>query len=144
MLLLECNGCPARVMTECSCPLDLSRTAHEPTCQHSNLDAMVTCAPDSGCCQESHDHGAKARACPGIPGDGDNHPGEPCPFPEGQCKSWISSTSSVAGKTDAGPCPGGHCAPGVDGCTVCRPITITFMGGISAMRPAPAAFPNGA
>lgn len=35
----------------------------------------------------------------------------------------------------ANACPGDHkgdCGLGVDGCTVCRPLTITFLGGAPA------------
>jgi hypothetical protein len=74
-------------------------------------DILVVCDPAGDCCKIAHHHGKAAAACPRGHGDA------PCPTPA-TCKVF---------ETEG--CAGGHCAPGVDGCTVCRPITITGMPG---------------
>jgi hypothetical protein len=76
-----------------------------------NPDSSLSC----GCCPQQHDHAANANACPGA---GMRHEGAACPQPDGgaQCLA-------VTGPGE--PCPGGHCALGVPGCQVCRPVTIT-------------------
>lgn len=77
--------------------------------------------PDSalecGCCTQPHHHGQAANACPGA---GGNHTGAPCPEPD----------TCIALTPPGEDCPGEHCGLGVDGCTVCRPITITLLGGV--------------
>jgi hypothetical protein len=163
--ILTCNQCIATTMADCLCPgADHLRQAHAPTCPMAHLADQLLCP----CCpgDHDHDHDAAANDCPGAPcgrthpvpagraacpnvhdGEASPHAAEPCPFPAGKCKPRISGTSNVAGVTDAGPCPGGHCGPGVKDCTVCRPMTITFFSGAppapTQMRPAPAALPAG-
>jgi len=87
----------------------------------SDPDSALKC----GCCPVDHHHGQAANACTGA--DGSGHPGEPCHHPDG-------GLDCVA-RTPAGElCSGGHCGPGVSGCGVCRPITITPLS--SAVQPA--------
>jgi hypothetical protein len=76
----------------------------------SNPGAALTC----GCCTLDHNHDAAANACPGA---GVNHEGAPCPAPQ----------TCIALTPPDEDCPGGHCGLGVEGCTVCRPVTITIM-----------------
>lgn len=64
------------------------------------------------CCPLDHHHGQAAAACPGAGGAG--HPGQPCPHPNPAVCTRLTPPGE--------PCPGGHCGPGVPGCTVCRPV----------------------
>jgi hypothetical protein len=81
----------------------------------SDPDAALKC----NCCTLDHHHGQAANACPGA---GINHPGIPCHHPDNGVGCVV--------RTPAGqPCPGAHCGPGIAGCTVCRPITITPLPG---------------
>jgi hypothetical protein len=106
--LLQCNGCGTATVTA---------DARDP-------DAAVVCPPESDCCKTDHHHGEAAAcagghaACP-TPDDcpvfGDQHQPEP-DEPGAPAPARI-------------PCPGGHCGPGVAGCNVCRPITITALAG---------------
>lgn len=73
-------------------------------------DAALECA----CCTKPHHHGRAANACPGA---GGSHAGAPCPAPD----------TCIAVTPLGEDCPGEHCGLGVDGCTVCRPITITLL-----------------
>lgn len=75
------------------------------------------------CCTQPHDHDAAANACPGA-GQQDHtqqHPGVPCAHPMGGAACNAVTEQGV-------DCPGGHCFPGVAGCTVCRPLTLEFVG----------------
>jgi hypothetical protein len=117
MLLVECKGCGAVAATN----------------DHANPDRVINC----GCCPIDHDHAAAANACPG------GHDGQPCPHDAGACPMWkgvqaavasaghtpekVAQTLGVPVEVLQGDCPGGHCAKGVDGCTVCRPLTITLL-----------------
>lgn len=78
------------------------------------------------CCSENHDHDEAANSCPeaGQP-RGEQHPGAACPHPT---EGGIGCNAVTPVGED---CPGGHCWPGVDGCTVCRPITADFLGNVS-------------
>jgi hypothetical protein len=83
------------------------------------LQAAVSCP----CCPEAHDHDEAANACPevGQPLDA-RHGGAACPHPS-------ENGVGCSHLTPVGePCPGGHCWPGVDGCTVCRPLTVEWLG----------------
>ena len=76
---------------------------------HQDPDGALECP----CCTEPHDHAANANSCSG------GHDGAECP-----------TGADCLVVTAAGEdCPGGHCAKGVDGCTVCRPIVITIPPG---------------
>jgi hypothetical protein len=67
------------------------------------------------CCPEDHNHGVAASACPGTEA---GHPGAAC----------MSGGASCVRLTPEGePCPGEHCGLRVEGCTVCRPVTIYAM-----------------
>ena len=75
-----------------------------------------------------------ANACPGIAAGG--HPGVPCPDADAdRCLVHSGGHSAAldlapeARVRRAGKCPGGHCGFGVDGCTICRPVTITLLPG---------------
>jgi hypothetical protein len=72
-------------------------------------DSALICPPGSGCCQEDHHHGHAANACPG------QHDGAACP------------ARATCGVFEGDGCAGGHCAKGVPGCTVCRPLTLTIL-----------------
>lgn len=112
-LLLSCNGCEATSVVSCAgCPPG----GHLDTCPFRDLGAAVSCAPESGCCAEPHSHDQAANACPGA---GTGHPGAACPRAD--------SAACVAVTPHGEPCPGGHCAKGVPGCAVCRPITVTVL-----------------
>jgi hypothetical protein len=113
MLHVECHGCRTSAYTE----------------NHADPDAELTCPPGSGCCEEDHHHGNAGAACPGGHGA--------CPTPD-RCPVWLGMQPHLEGgnvrDASAGPCPGGHCGPGVDGCTVCRPLKITVMPGSVTMH----------
>jgi hypothetical protein len=112
-LLLTCNGCKATAVVSCpGCPPG----GHLEDCAFRDLGAALSCPAGSGCCAEGHSHDAAANACPGA---GTGHPGAACPHPE--------SADCIAVTPRGEPCPGGHCARGVPGCTVCRPITVTIL-----------------
>jgi hypothetical protein len=115
VLHVECQGCRTSAYTE----------------DGTDPDAALTCLPGSDCCPKDHHHGENASACPGGHG--------PCPAPD-RCPVWAGLQPHVPGSpvrdTSAGPCPGGHCGPGVPGCTVCRPLTITVMPGSVQARKA--------
>lgn len=83
---------------------------------HSNPDAFLTCS----CCPEPHDHAAAANACP------QGHDGAECP----------TGAACLVVTPEGEDCPGGHCAKGVDGCTVCRPVTVMLPPGGVEMKPA--------
>lgn len=82
------------------------------------------------CCTADHDHGQAAAACPGNGEAG--HPGAACPHPNPAVCTVVSvpvgegadsPPPGAPGVRAVGePCPGGHCGPGVEGCTVCRPV----------------------
>jgi hypothetical protein len=69
-----------------------------------------------GCCDGSQHpgmtHGQYAASCTGDEGAG--HPGEPCSHQDPLACTRVSPPGEQ--------CPGGHCGPGVAGCTVCRPL----------------------
>lgn len=87
-------------------------------------DAALACPPGSGCCEQDHHHGQAATSCPGGHGA--------CPSPD-NCPVHLGMQphldDSNGRDTSAGPCPGGHCGLGVDGCTVCRPLRIEIPAG---------------
>jgi hypothetical protein len=69
------------------------------------------------CCPEPHSHEANANDCPGA---GLNHEGAGCAHPD---------PAACLAVTPAGEdCPGGHCHLLLDGCQVCRPCMIEFVG----------------
>jgi hypothetical protein len=122
----------AVAFVDCTCPPGYTDQAgwHTPDCQMENIQGQVICPPGTDCCADDHGdtpdvqvgkivfhgHDAAAMACPGL---GNNHEGAECP-----------TGAACVVVTPAGEdCPGGHCAKAVDGCTVCRPITITGMPG---------------
>jgi hypothetical protein len=142
---VECKNCHSWATADCSCPPELAELPfHLPACKLADIGAVVTCPPDSGCCQLPHSHDANAMTCPGLTG-GIGHPGEPCPHPDPvTCPAHVSSTSPMAGtpahlyvpegakralSREPLACPGGHCGLGVKGCTICRPVTITMLPG---------------
>jgi hypothetical protein len=72
-----------------------------------------------------HDHKASAQQCTGAsdtPGP-QGHEGVSCPYP-------LSGRYCEAVTPSGEECPGGHCGPGIEGCTVCRPIAITGLPGL--------------
>lgn len=136
MLQVLCPGCTTQVFLECTCPPGYVAVAgeHHATCSHRDIDANVTCPPDSDCCQADHDHAAAANACPG------GHEDAACPEPK-KCKVWAGAIAdarhplfepgshplfSGAAIPD---CPGGHCHKDIPGCTVCRPLHVVMLPG---------------
>lgn len=142
MLQVTCKKCQASAYVDCTCP-PASKPAggHHPFCALTDLGSNVQCDPDSGCCQKSHSHDAAANACPGIAAGG--HPGAPCPDEGSRCLVYSGGHSAAqdlapeARVRRAGKCTGGHCGPGVTGCTICRPVTITLLPGSVNLTPAP-------
>lgn len=153
MLLVSCDNCRASAFVDCTCPEGHDRVAsgHLPAvtvgdqtrdaCPFIDLGANVVCADGTDCCTEPHSHDAAANSCPDIALDlGKRHGGAPCPDP-GSCTLWRNSQAGAhrelreAGKP-VPSCPGGHCGPGVPGCTVCRPVTITVVPGSVTAAPA--------
>jgi hypothetical protein len=115
MFLLECNLCHTKAFVD--------------ETQVSDFDAALVCPPSDDCCGEDHHHGEAVERCPGGHGA--------CPTPD-NCAVWLGMQphlpDSNVRDTSAGPCPGGHHGFGVDGCTVCRPITITPVPGSMSLR----------
>jgi hypothetical protein len=88
------------------------------------------------CCPVAHSHEEAANACPGATGTNDlttQHAGAPCPHPSPNGRE-CNAITPVPGASNLAPegedCPGGHCWPGVEGCTVCRPCNIEWIGQI--------------
>jgi hypothetical protein len=71
----------------------------------SKPDALITCPPDSDCCQLDHGHD---QACKGG---------------HGECSLAKCSVLTPEGEE----CPGGHCGIGVEGCTACRSLKVTLV-----------------
>jgi len=137
LIQVQCPGCMTQVFLECTCPpghVDVTGEHHD-ECSHSDIDASLTCAPGSGCCEQDHDHAAMANACPG------GHEDEACPEEAGQCRVWRGAIADAhhplfkAGShplfsgAEVPPCPGGHCHRDIKSCTVCRPLIITMLPG---------------
>ena len=143
MFQVTCKGCSATAYVDCTCPPETKPAGgHHPLCPLTDLGSNVLCDPDSGCCQAEHSHDLNAMSCPGITAGG--HPGAPCPA-AGRCLVHSGGHSAAR---DLGPevqvrrsgkCPGGHCGFGVEGCTICRPVTITLLPGSVNLTPAPGA-----
>jgi len=93
------------------------------TCKKCGANTLITGGdPDVAlscrCCPKDHHHGVAANACPGADL---NHPDVVCSHPDGgQACNVVTPLGSN--------CPGGHCGAGVDGCTVCRPVNIEWIG----------------
>ncbi len=118
-LHLKCGNGHEFYVPDCAPECAAIMGAHLDGCPGADLDALLACPPGSGCCELQHNHGDAARACP------EDHAaaGHQCAHPEpADCPVW-------AGTEAAGSCPGGHHGLGVTGCTVCRPMTITFYDG---------------
>jgi hypothetical protein len=150
MFIVRCDGCGAETITGCACPPEMANVpAHVADCPMLDLGAQVTCPPDSGCCQKPHSHDQAANAC------AVDHTGQPCPHPDPlACPTFRSGPGKggpgtgiscdpdahAAGQHTACPahgdgCPGGHHAKGVEGCAVCRPVTISLVPGYTVLRP---------
>lgn len=137
MLMVQCPGCMTQAFLECTCPPGHPENvgAHHPECSHYNIDANITCPPGTDCCQENHDHGTAANACPG------GHDDAACPEDPGRCRVWRGAIADafhpefnpgshpLFSGEEVPPCPGGHCHKDVPGCTVCRPLVITILPG---------------
>src|SRR5260221_2535974 len=88
-------------------------------CAFLDIDSAVICAPGStspDCCHVEHDHAAAANACP-----------------RGHGECTLDKCGALTPVGD--PCPGGHCAKGIEGCTGCRPLTVTVMPGSVTLPP---------
>jgi hypothetical protein len=131
-LHIQCQGCLTWEIVDCICPPGLG--AHVSACPVDDLDAQVNCAGplSANCCKVAHNHGKAANACLGDHAEAPCSSGDPA-----KCSVWANTEGD-------GDCPGGHCGVGVDGCTVCRPITITVLAGSVQMTHANlAALPGG-
>lgn len=99
------------------------------TCTGCGSEALVTDAADPDGAFDAHPD-TDCRCC-----SGESHPGlshaeatKACPMGHEDKACGIGPDCQV--HTPAGEdCPGGHCGPGVDGCTVCRPLII-FAGAV--------------
>jgi hypothetical protein len=64
-LHLQCRTCGTQALVpDCAPECAAVEGAHLSRCPGADLDSLLTCPPDSGCCQEDHHHGAAADACP--------------------------------------------------------------------------------
>lgn len=139
MLRIECQGCHTSAYADCTCPAighnPAASGAHHPNCPLDDLGAVVTCRDGFDCCDGSAhpavSHDVAASACPG------GHDGADCPEPE-TCPVWAGMTAdtrhpSYTGKPP-GPCPGSHCHKDLDGCTVCRPVSVEVMPGGASIQ----------
>jgi hypothetical protein len=134
LLRIECQGCHTSAYADCTCAASGRRPdlagAHTPGCPLSDLGAQVTCRPGFDCCDGSDhpdvSHDAAANACPG------GHDDAACPEPK-TCKTWAGMTADTRHPQyegePPGDCPGGHCHKDLDGCTVCRPVSVEVMPG---------------
>ena len=118
---VQCDGCGTSAYAGCGCPdgQEPAQNGHHDSCQLASIEALVTCPPGAGCCQDGHDH---------APADCAVQHGA-CPDPAG-CKLWRNVRSHQEDPDAAGlpkECPGGHHGFGVPGCTPCRALTITFL-----------------
>lgn len=146
--------CPEGLTHYAECPGVVDQTlCGDPNCPHLDPDGAFDTGGGAGCTCCKIDHGPvpdeagtrsahrfAAQNCPG------NHEG-PCPEPD-TCKMWKSiqrgsdpENPLMVGDTSVHEmdCPGGHCHKDVEGCTVCRPLSITMIpggGGAASMRPA--------
>lgn len=87
----------------------------------NRLQQAVGCS----CCTQRHDHDLAANACRGANVDDhtQQHPGAECAHPiGGQACNVVTPLGEE--------CPGGHCFPGVPDCTVCRPLSVDWLGTI--------------
>lgn len=76
------------------------------------------------------DPGTDCRCCPGDSHPGQSHGEAAQACPQGHEDAACGTGPDCLVHTPAGEdCPGGHCGPGVDGCTVCRPLII-FAGAL--------------
>ena len=147
MLQVTCKGCSSAAYVDCTCELIVPGAkppdGHHVLCPMTDLGSNVLCDEDGDCCQESHSHTEAANACPGIIA---GHPGAPCPDADkARCLTYSGGYSAApdlapeARVRRLGKCPGGHCGFGVEGCTICRPVTITLLPGSVNLSPAPGA-----
>lgn len=100
----------------------------------NRLQQSVGCS----CCTQPHDHDRAANLCPGATGTNDHahqHTGAACLQPGGGTNCQV-----ITGLGE--DCPGGHCFPGVDGCTSCRPLDVTWLGEIR-LQPVGGPAPSG-
>jgi hypothetical protein len=133
---VECKACGTSAYVDCVCPTighnPAAAGVHALACPMSDLGATVTCPPGSPCCDGSshpdQSHDEHANSCPRGHGA--------CAVPDA-CPVWSSEQAGTRHPLyegePPGPCPGGHCAPGAAGCTVCRPVTITVMPGATVI-----------
>ncbi len=92
------------------------------------------------CCPEPHSHEERANACPDaeLPVD-QRHGMAACAHPSEDgtgCNHLTPNGTRLGPPGPPEPCPGGHCWPGMPGCTVCRPCDVEWLGQVLA---APAA-----
>lgn len=143
---VQCPVSGVSAYPDCACPPTVDLVAiggHLDGCPMGNLGALITCPPDSGCCQADHGpggHDGAANACPGGHGD--------CPEPA-TCALWKPVKAHHAAVRDSlehpehraayemppDDCPGGHCHKALDDCTVCHPVVITAMPGSAVAYP---------
>jgi hypothetical protein len=62
---VQCPGCLTSAYLECACPPGHSPgdAGHHETCPLADIDARVSCPPESACCKQDHDHAAAANSC---------------------------------------------------------------------------------
>jgi hypothetical protein len=106
MYRVTCKGCGASAITD----------------NGQMLQNAVSCQ----CCTKNHDHQEAADSCTGSGAASldQQHPGADCGHPRGD--GTICTVLTPQGSD----CPGGHCGPKVDGCTVCRPLDVDYLGTI--------------
>jgi len=134
LLILLCKGCGTTATVDCACPPELADLpVHGGECLLNDPDSAHDCACCDGAGHDGQSHGAAAAACPGGHGA--------CPAPD-TCEVWAGVTANTRHPLydgpPPGPCPGGHCGLGVDGCAVCRPLTIIAPAGSAAITMAKA------
>lgn len=103
----------------------------------NRLQQAVGCS----CCTQVHDHDRAANSCPGVANaheahqravaSGHENPGLHAlsqQHPDADCGHPVGGQACNVLTPLGEDCPGGHCFPGVDGCTVCRPLSIDWIG----------------
>lgn len=114
MLMVQCKGCGRVAFIDCpQAHPGGARSCADPGCGHLDPDyafdlAQPACNAEGKCCDKGHTepHRGAMKDC-----DGGHAPctDDTCP---------VAHEAGVA-----------HCGPGVDGCNVCRPLTITVPPG---------------
>lgn len=114
MLLVQCNGCGRVAFIDCpQAHPGGARTCTDPACGHLDPDfafdaAQPACNAEGKCCRYGHTEPHRGAD-------------KNCDVAHDPCTDKACPVAHDPGV--------GHCGPAVDGCKVCRPLTITIPPG---------------